>query len=115
MCTDISINYEEIVLLVTQQMATSIEDTMKKPLGPELFLKPIKIIFGFFLFIISSYWGYLACIKVYTPPVGTRLQYRYGDDFKGNIEVMALTLCPEKFNHYRFLEGKYFSCTILVP
>ena len=90
-------------------MATYKGDTMKKPLGTELFLKPIKIIFGFFLFIISSYWGYLACIKVYTPPVGTRLQYRYGDDFKGNIEVMALTLCPEKFNHYRFLEGKYLN------
>ena len=67
---------------------------MKKSKTKDLFVKGTRICLGLILFGISSFWGYQACLKVKTPPVGTRLQYRYGDDFKGNVEIMALTVCP---------------------
>ena len=68
-----------------------------------LFLRGTKICLMIILFTISCYWGYQACLKVYKPPVGTRLQYRYGDDFKGNVEIMAITVCPDAGWYYKFL------------
>ena len=78
---------------------------MKKSKTKDLFVKGTRICLGLILFGISSFWGYKACLKVKTPPVGTRLQYRYGDDFKGNVEIMALTVCPDALWFYKFIEG----------
>ena len=80
---------------------------MKKSKTKDLFVKGTRICLGLILFGISSFWGYQACLKVKTPPVGTRLQYRYGDDFKGNVEIMALTVCPDALWFYKFIEGTY--------
>ena len=79
---------------------------MKKPKTKDLFVKGTRICLGLIFFGISCFWGYQACLKVKTPPVGTRLQYRYGDDFKGNVEIMALTVCPDALWFYKFMEGK---------
>ena len=76
-----------------------------------LFLRGIRICLCIILFTISCYWGYQACLKVYNPPVGTRLQYRYGDDFKGNVEPMALTICTEFTSNYKFILYSS-SCTV---
>ena len=74
-----------------------------------LFTRGTRLSLGLVLFGISCFWGYQACIKVNNPPVGTRLQYRYGDDHKGNFEIMGLTLCPNAPYYYKFLEGKFIS------
>ena len=34
--------------------------------------------------------------------------YRYGDDFKGNVEIMALTVCPDALWFYKFIEGTQY-------
>ena len=52
----------------------------------------------------ACYWEYSACIKISTPPVGTWFEYQYGDDFKGNIDIMALTLCPSEPKFYNFVK-----------
>ena len=78
-----------------------------------MFLRYVKLLLGLILFCISCYWAYQACIKVNTPPVGTRLQYRYGDDFKGNVEPMALTICTEFTSNYKFIHGKLLIFSLL--
>ena len=78
---------------------------MKRSKIRPLFLRGIRICLCIILFTISCYWGYQACLKVYNPPVGTRLQYRYGDDFQGNVKIMALTLCPDDPFYYQFSDG----------
>ena len=86
---------------------------MKRSKIRPLFLRGIRICLCIILFTISCYWGYQACLKVYNPPVGTRLQYRYGDDFKGNVEPMALTICTEFTSNYKFIHGKLFILSLL--
>ena len=44
--------------------------------------------------------------SVHARRAGHALEYRYGDDFKGNVEIMALTVCPDALWFYKFIEGK---------
>ena len=78
----------------------------------EIVLKVLKIILGIILFIFACGISYGACLKIANPPIGTRMQERYGDDNMGNINLMALTLCPDHRRNspevYRFKGGMHF-------
>ena len=90
----------QLVVGIDPKKASFESFKMEKLTCKDLFMGFIKISIGLGLFGISSYWGYQACLKIIDPPVGTRLQYRYGDDGKGNFETMALTLCPDDISWY---------------
>ena len=57
------------------------------------------------LLLISMYWGWSACLKITSPPIGTRLQFRYGDDNKGNLSLTAISICPDDFGYYKHSTG----------
>ena len=44
-----------------------------------------RIIFGLVFLVISSYWSYQAYDKLKTRPISTKVEFKYGDDGKGDM------------------------------
>ena len=55
------------------------------------------------LLVIVIYWSTEALQKLLSKPIGTKIQYHFGDDNKGNHQIFALTVCPEYFNNFKNL------------
>ena len=68
------------------------------------FSDPIKLVIRLSLVFVVFYWAGQATIKLHSKPTGTKLQYKIGDDNKGNFKLFALTICPGSFENYKLLE-----------
>ena len=71
--------------------------------------KPLKLLAILILLIVVIYWGGQATLKLYNNPIGTKLEYRVGDDNQGNIHLFALTICPPYFAKYKVLQQENLS------
>ncbi len=48
---------------------------------------------GALLLTIFIYWSYSALTKYFDEPVATQIEFKFGDDDKGNISFPVLTFC----------------------
>ena len=72
-----------------------------------LFLKVPKLILFFFLLLSATYFTIRGFQQVLKEQISTKTEYKYGDDNHGNIDLLAITVCPETQESYaeKFRKG----------
>ena len=73
------------------------------------FLKVPKLILFLLLSLSAIYFTIRGFQQVLKEQISTKTEYRYGDDNDGNIDLLAITVCPQTQESYAEKFRKGFS------
>jgi hypothetical protein len=63
-----------------------------------LVAKSLRVIAELAFFLIFMYWSIEAFNKFDSDPISSNINFRYGDDNKGNIQFPAISICLDRFS-----------------